>query len=340
MTCHEPNNVNVSQQTSANESLVIGKRWGEDGNRPTKLVSLDRLPRNQKEALALVERLTHGENPTGAHIREVSAERMRAGEWSAARWRDNSLDEAMEAMASWPELVALGDIPGVTMKAPGHGSYTNAPGPGARRPLLNQKGGEGQTTLLGHPDSQMRLKARKGATEEARKKHEDKLWTKQMREYGAHLFLSTGNNPMSGRLMAVACTERSLGMRWKPVQGINLEEAKAIAVWMNSIAGRLQMMAVTGGKALIWPTWQPKGLARIRIPSPAHGKLIAELAKTLDRTGEVTVARYDEGYGELRETWDQAVWEGMGTAKQEEIRMWAGNSTANPWSTRNTSEKT
>ena len=322
VTCHEPGNVNISQRTSANESLIVGRRWGDNKEEPTRFISLDKLPRNQEEALACSERVVRGEVPNGGHIREVSAERMRRGEWSAARWRENSLDEALEAMASWPELVAIENIQGVTMRAPGDGSYTNAPGEGARRPLLNQKGGQGQKTLEGHPDSMMRLKARRGTTEEARQRHEDKLWAKQVEKYGAHLFLSTGHNPMSGCLMAVTCIEKSVGMRWKPVQGITLEEAKAVSVWMNSSLGRLQMMAVLGGKALIWPTWQPEGLKTMRVPNPARKVIIRHLARVFDETSQRKVPRYDEGYGKLRQRWDRAVWETIGSAGQRDVLEW------------------
>ena len=320
---HEPGFVNASQKTAANESLVIGTREGRDAGRPTTFVSFERRPRSAEEARAACVAIAREEIPDSAHVRQVSAERMRAGEWSAAGWCANELDEAIEEMESWPELVRFADVPGVTMQAPGDGSYVNGAGPGKPRRLLNQKGGEGQTRLLGAPDSTMRLKARRGRNEAERSAHEEALWEKQVREYGAHLFLTTGQDPASGRVCAVACLNLEVGSKWKGVQGLGIKQAKAAAVWMNSTLGRAQLLTHRGGDRLGWPNYNPKGLKEIRIPKPERADLINALAAAFDKRCEELVPRFNEGYGPLRQAWDEAVVKVIPSADAAKVRAWA-----------------
>lgn len=323
VTCHEPNNMNVSQSTAA-ESLIIGARRGQtsDSNGKTCFVSLTRLPRGQAEAMSTVEALAKGEIPADGYVREVSTKRMQTGDWSAAVWCNNAIDEAVEAMSEWQELIQIGDIEGVGLRAPGDGSYTNAPGEGARRKLVNVRGEGGQKTLKARADSSMRLKNRRGENEAERRRNEQKLWEKQQREYGAHLLLCTGQNLQSGNLLAVATEERLVGMRWKPVQGIEVEHAKAIAVWINSTMGRIQMMTVKGGDVIDYPEWQPMGLKEVRIPRPDE-QGIKKLAAAFDATCTVEVPRYDKGYTEIRQQWDRAVCAAINSAELDEVGQWA-----------------
>lgn len=323
VTCHEPKNVNVSQRTQANESLVIGVRTRGGYEEPTRFVSLARLPRGAGEALECIEAVMEGKEPRDGYVREVNAERMRRGDWSAAGWCNNALDEAVEAMGTWPELRRFGEMEGVTMRAPGHGSYTTATGTGTRRPMLNSKGGEGQRRLEGQPDSQMRLTKARGETGAERRRHEEELWKKQKKEYGAYLLLCTGQNTQSGLVNAVASETPRVGMNWKPVQGVDQEAAKAFAVWMNSTLGRIQMMAVRGGDGLGYPRWRPKGLKEVRAPRLENRQTIQRLAETYDRTYREEVPRYDEGYTRIRREWDQAVVEAIGSASEAEVTEWA-----------------
>ena len=319
---HEPGYVNVSQMTDSNESLVIGTRNGRNKNRPTMFVSFERRPRTPEEMRKACDAITRGEAPESAAIRYVAAERMRRGDWSAAGWCANKLDEAIEEMEGWRELKRFDELK-VGMETVGHSSYTDKPGLGARRKLLNKKGEDGQTRLRGKPDSVLRLKNRRGSTEPERRRHEDSLWRQQVRDYGAYLFIVRGGDPASTRVNAVACERKQVGMAWKPIQGLNLQQSKAIAVWLNSTPGRLQLMTIRGGERLGWPALQPEGFRRVRVPKPGDEEMMSTLSAAFDRHADETVPRFDDGYGPLRQALDEAVVKAIPSADAGKIRQWA-----------------
>ena len=125
VTCHEPGEENLSQSFRAdpvNETLVVGTRMGRNDGLATTFVSLDRFPRSVVEAHALADAIAEGGDIDGQRC-EVSNERMRNGDWSAAGWRNLKLDEAALLIDRHPMLKRMCDIPGVTMRAPGHGAF-------------------------------------------------------------------------------------------------------------------------------------------------------------------------------------------------------------------------
>ena len=322
LTCHEPGNANLSQGTAVNESLVVGARRGRQEGRPTCFVSLDRMPRTGEEAAAVVEAVASGENVPEGRRKEVRAERIEAGDWSAAGWRDLTLDGAVEEISGWESLIAMGNEPGVTMKAPGDGALVAHDGAGAARWLINSKGADGQKRIEGRPDSRMRLKPREGETEPARKDREEKLWRKWTGEYASCLLVSAGQRTQTGRLGAVACESKHIGMRWKPVQGLTEEQAKAWAVWLNSTPGRL-MTLIQRGKSLDFVVYDPAGLLKIRVPRLDRPRAIARLARAWEETREMDVPQYREGYTPVRQAWDRAVCEAVVEADSGKVREWA-----------------
>ena len=322
LTCHEPGNINLSQGTAINESLVVGSRKGRREGAPTCFVSLDRMPRTAEEAAAVVEAVASGENAPEGRRKEVRAERIEAGDWSAAGWRDLTLDDAVEEMFGWESLIAMGEERGVTMKAPGHGALVAHDGAGAARWVLNSKGADGQKRIEGRPDSKMRLKPKEGETEPARKDREEKLWRKWTREYASCLLMSTGQRTQTGRLNAVACEGEHIGMRWKPVQGLTEEQARAWAVWLNSTPGRL-MTLIHRGKSLDFVVYDPAGLLQIRVPRLDRPGAIGRLARAWEETREMDVPQYREGYASVRRAWDEAVCEAVDEADGRKVREWA-----------------
>ena len=143
VTCHEPGEENLSQSFRAdpvNESLVVGTRMGRNDGLPTTFVSLDRFPRSVVEAHALADAIAGGDDIDGQRC-EVSNERMRNGDWSAVGWRNLKLDEAAQLIDRHPMLKRMCDIPGVTMRAPGHGFNAPCPERGCGHPRLPEQSG-------------------------------------------------------------------------------------------------------------------------------------------------------------------------------------------------------
>ena len=333
VTSHEIGNLNMSQTGSSgiNECLVIGRRKGRNGEEPTKFISLDRQPGNRREAEEVVEAIARGRPIPWGHERLVCAQRMRAGDWSAAGWRSPELDEAAEQIRRWPELRAMREIEGVTMQAPGDGALV--------KPLGNEKGElwiinsraeTSQTRIEGVVDSHFVVKdgrKRRGRERQAYVHGRIQKWQRQR----GQLLISAGQNTQTSRVAAVAVETPELGMRWKPVQGITFEVAKAWAVWLNSTAGRMLTACERGGTSLGYPTFVPEGLRNVLVPDPTNEKVIAALAREWERTRGEAVPSYKEGYAAIRRQWDKLVERAMAEPEEGEVQQWGETLAREPW---------
>ena len=105
-----------------------------------------------------------------------------------------------------------------------------------------------------------------------------------------------------------------------PVSGLTPESAKAIAVFMNSTAGRVQLMRNTGMK-LTYPTYPPAAYANIRIPDVKNPHIRTLLADCWERTKDMVVPQFRDGECEVRRLWDEAVAEAMGWDADELTRL-------------------
>ncbi|MCY4262961.1 MAG: hypothetical protein OXC97_06590, partial [Candidatus Dadabacteria bacterium] len=101
LTCHQPRNVNLSQNTDINESMIIATRLSGD-RPPTRIINLDRLPINEEEVEDFHTSLLKckvGVIPNGwGEVSKWSAERVANGDWTGAIWRSTRLAEAASAL--------------------------------------------------------------------------------------------------------------------------------------------------------------------------------------------------------------------------------------------------
>ena len=161
LTCHQPGNVNLSQNTAINESIVILRRYpsGDDSKPPTRFINLDKLPVDD-DAVDNFHRclLKCSKNPLANGWGEVSewpAQRMAAGDWTLAIWRSPELAEAAHRYASHVDLRSI-KVHDLSAHATGQslrGSHEPAPpsAPGSF-PILKSKGADAQTRIQSHPD--------------------------------------------------------------------------------------------------------------------------------------------------------------------------------------------
>ena len=329
VTCHEPGEENLSQSFRAdpvNESLVVGTRMGRNDGLATTFVSLDRFPRSVVEAHALADAIAAGGDIDGQRC-EISNDRMRNGDWSAAGWRNLKLDEASQLIDRHPMLTRMCDIPGVTMRAPGHGAFTPCPGwerretaPTRRVPnedvdilVYQSKAEDAHLTMATTPDTTAKIKkipASVTGTERiaaAEKAHAS--WS----AIRGRLLVSAGQYIMTGRLAAVVDTtaDGGLGTNWKPIQGIEDSTAKAWAVWLNSTLGRIAMLR-NRGKKLTFPVYRPSGMTTIRCPDPGETEAIEALNAAYELTKTEETSQYRDGRCAVRDTWDEAVAQALG----------------------------
>ncbi len=110
LTCHQPGQGNMSQNTNINESLIVAKR--HDGPKPpTQFINLDRWPMNDTEVADLHDCLARGMSgliPNGwGEVSTWPTERIETGDWTPAIWRSPVLAEAAYRYAHHPDLYSI-----------------------------------------------------------------------------------------------------------------------------------------------------------------------------------------------------------------------------------------
>ncbi len=107
VTCHQPGNVNLSQNAGINESVIIATHRSE--SKPsTRFIQLDRMPLDEAEVQDLHRRLLECEEGQIADgWGEVSywpADLMGSGDWSAAVWRSPDLAKSAYTYANFKTM--------------------------------------------------------------------------------------------------------------------------------------------------------------------------------------------------------------------------------------------
>ena len=316
LTCHQPGNVNMSQGTGINESLIIMRR--HDGHKPpTRFISLDRLPTDESEIVDFHHNLQNiGEDNLIANgwgeTTLWDSERIEAGDWTPAIWRSPSLANIAYEYANHPDLTRIGDMRGVSVHATGQvlRSYFQQAESGISGsfPIMKGKGADSQSSIRSKPNEWWIPKS--GARSE----------TEKMLEKAGYLLITAGQNNSTARLVATADSEKCVANGWMPVTGFSETEAKAVAVFVNSTVGRLQLMR-NPGRTLIFPTYSAREAANIRIPNIKDARIQNILAACWERTKDTPVPQFRDGEAPVRRLWDEAVAEAMGWDADELGRL-------------------
>ena len=315
VTSHDPKEINLSQNTSINESVIVAKRHN-GAKPPTRFVNLDKFPFDDSEAADLHESLARCEEgaiPNGwGAVSYWPADRIEAGDWTPAIWRSSELAEAAHTFANLTGLETIEGTPGLSPQATGQvlrGSFERAtPGLEGSFPILKSKGADAQTRIQSKPDEHWVSKKRSAAD------------TDKMLNKAGHLLMTAGQDTSTGRLTATASDTKYVGNGWMPITGSSAKEAKALAVFINSTPGRLQLMC-NPGKKLAFPTYSVAEAANIRIPDIQDARICGVLADCWEATKEMEVPQFRDGECEVRVLWDEAVAEAMGWDRSELARL-------------------
>ena len=311
LTCHQPNNINMSQNTNVNESIIVMRRHAGPKS-PTRFVNLDRLPADDSQVDEMHQALSkcrEGQMEDGWGIVSYwPAQSIEAGDWTPAIWRSPRLAKAAEEFAHEPTLQPLGSIPGCTAHDGSRRVRENFdrsdPDNEESIPILESKGAEGQKTIRSTPDGHWVFK--QGRERQAR----------HYLEWSSHLLITAGQDNSTARLTATASETKYLGQTWFPVVGLSPNEAKAIAVFTNSTPGRLQIMRGPG-KKLSFPSYSPRATNNLRVPDIKDDRTLQTLADCWERTQDMAVPQFRDGECEARRLWDEAVADVMGWDAEE-----------------------
>lgn len=317
ITSHQPGQINLSQNTSINESILVARRH-EGPKPPTRFISLDKMPLSEEEVADFhdsLDRCTSGSIPNGwGAISFWPAERMESGNWTPAIWRSSMLAEAaaqyadtlsgLRPISSFSDITVHLTSPALLQKfeeadRTDSGSF----------PVLKSRGAEGQLTIQSEPDEYRVPKSGLMNTES------DKLLAK-----AGHLLVTDGQRANTARLTATASESKYVGVGWMPVTGLSPVESQAMAVFLNSTPGRLQIMS-NASRTLEFPMYRPASFGLVHVPDVKNPRVCGILAECWERTKEVQVPQFRDGSHEVRVAWDNAVAEAMNWDIQELTRL-------------------
>ncbi len=162
LTCHQPGNINMSQQTSINESIVVMRRQSDDSKPTTRIVHLDKMPVDENEVEDLHRCLREcllGQISNGwGEVSQWPAERMAEGDWTPAIWRSPQLAEAARNFASHQDMRTIrehGYSCEATLQMMDKKNFVPAtPGNMGSFPIIDSKGADGQKTIQSTPDAE------------------------------------------------------------------------------------------------------------------------------------------------------------------------------------------
>ena len=306
LTGRLPREFSLSHNTEIDESIIVAKRH-KGPKPPTRFIHLDKMPIDEAEVDDLhhcMLECTQGSIANGwGEVSEWPEERMEAGDWTPAIWRSPELAEAATMFANHPDLQAINTVPGTP------GSF----------PMLKSKGSEGELVIRSRPDEYWVPKKR----DDNRLPTERRLLlseTDKILQKTGYLLITTGHRTSTARLTATADDEKYVGNGWMPVAGLASEEAKALAVFINSTLGRLQLMR-NPGRQIPFPTYSAAEAGNIRIPNVKDDSIRRILADCWEHTKEMEVPQFRDGECEVRVLWDNAVAEAMGWDPGELARL-------------------
>ena len=324
LTCHQPGQINLSQNTAVNESVIVAKRHA--GPKPdTRFINLDRFPIDDSEVDDLHQCLTQCVNgPIANGWGEVSywpTERIEAGDWTPAIWRSPELAEAAAGFANdnnQPTIAQTARAPWKTGALLSGSFEPTAAGTPGSFPILKSKSAESQTRIQSQPDEywipkkrdESILEANGGTYPEA-----DKILAK-----AGHLLITFGQDNSTARLTATADDTKYIGNGWMPVTKLSATEAKALAVFINSTPGRLQLMR-NAGRKLTFPIYNPAVVGSIRVPDIKDARIRQTLADCYEQTKDRPVPQYRDGECEVRRRWDEAAAQALSCAPAELTRL-------------------
>ena len=90
LTCHHPENINMSWHTTINECLIVAKHKASSTDQPTRFVNLDTMPTKPEEAHEIIRSVME-DKPFGGSIVYWDYERMLKGDWSPVAFCDSEL---------------------------------------------------------------------------------------------------------------------------------------------------------------------------------------------------------------------------------------------------------
>ena len=263
--CHDPKNINLSQETKINECLLIGTRRGAGEGKPTTFVNLSRFPLNTADARAIAAALRAGNFDAIGRVTEWPADRVAAGDWSPIQWYDTGLATATYDIVQLPAMERAVDL--YAFGSPGQAArdeFEKVP-PGEEKAddiwVFSSIQEQLRTTLDGEPDVRWRVKP----PERRRRRARVGLPQEHLAK-ASHVLAALSYRTTSSRTTAQYCSSKFIGSGYVPIAMVDQAAAKAFNVIWNSTPTLLQLLSMRSMTAA-YPQWAIAQLEGVRIPA-------------------------------------------------------------------------
>ena len=275
VSSHDPERINMSENTNIGEVLIIGRRWtGDEPKPPTRFVKLIENPATPIEALSTAAQIERG----GGRfvIQQVDAERIAEGDWQATNFLAPYLvteaqalrDSAAQADSKFVNMSQIADVGPAGQRIRDAYTRSDVPTTSGRRALWHHKTDVTQS-MSARTDSYIEPKQEKRGLA-------DKYWSQRSRLLLSHrLWLP------QARVAAVIVGQPALGSIWTPCRphDDNPATQAALCAWLNSSPG---LLVILGGRDNRKPSYPQFSLVTLRsIPAPNFPALGDDVRDTL-----------------------------------------------------------
>ena len=263
ITSHDPSRVNFSENTAIHESLFIARRSDAE-KKPTRFISLGRMPGDAHEAMLLSDMINQGKISTEwGREHEWRWERMREGDWQAALFYNGELAEA------YYDLVALN---GTRLQIAGNACAIEPEGRRVRDAFYrvqNLSAPWKMLVLWDHStDIHMTMDAKPDVLATP-KSHREAYARSRLKGKASRLLISNRLRTNTVRTSACYTEEPALGSAWVPVTPLSTypDLDHALCAWWNSTPGILTLLQARS-HALDYAKYSLELLRQLLIPNP------------------------------------------------------------------------
>ena len=234
VTSHDPSRVNFSENTDIHESLMIARRHRGGDRRPTRFISLAKMPQDAHDAMVLSDIINdHQELGDWGNEHSWPWPFIREGNWSVGQFFDGRLAEAVR------DLEALAG----SLLAPAARLCTIAPGgQRIRDAFLRDNSGDKRLKvpiLWDHVTDVQRSMTAAADVIGTPKKAKFDYASNRLVPKASKLLIANRLRMDTARISSCYADEPLLGSAWIPVRPHQENEGfeKALCVWWNSTPG-------------------------------------------------------------------------------------------------------
>ena len=319
--CHDPKNINLSQETSINECLLIGTRRGAGEGKPTTFVNLSRFPLNTDDARAIAAALrARNFDAVGLAI-EWPAEWVQAGDWSPVQWYSGELATASAELRKNPRLATAGSLYqfGLLGRNVSHcfEPIEGNPRTHGRLEIFTSIAEERRNYLAGAADEVWQVipvekRDKRGGTDPVPKYVNEQGWM-----LAAQRFRTT-----SSRTASQYTAEPALGTAYIAIRTDTPDEAKALNLLWNSTPLLIQLLSMRA-KSAAYIHWSGTQFQSVRLPADAREPdLVRTLAAVHDDLAAMEIGRLQDAADDpVRTTIDDATSE-LFHLTRETVAQW------------------